>query len=323
MGGDRAPGEVIHGAVAAAKNGTPITLVGDAAQLEPLVDSAAPDGVGLEVVHASQVIEMREDPTSALREKKDASVSVAARLVANGDAGGFVSAGSTGAALAAAAFIIGRLDGASRPALATLMPNNKVVLDAGANLSCRALHLAEFAVMGTALARIHFSVETPRVGLLNIGAEEGKGRDLEKEAHALLASMGIINFIGNIEGGDIATESADVIVTDGYTGNVLLKTAEGAARVVQGIILSAIAQPQYGEAVASLAPALSEIRHQLDPESTGGAYLLGVRGMVVIAHGSSSRVAIENAIGLAVEGADYDLPGQIAEGLSQERAIVS
>jgi len=325
MGGDRAPEEVVHGALAAARTGTQITLVGDAHRLDPLVRSLADsDGraVDVDIVNATQVIEMGEDPTSALRDKKDASISVAARLVERGEAGGFVSAGSTGAALAAAAFIIGRVEGVSRPAIATLMPNNKVVLDAGANLSCRPQHLAEFAVMGTALARTHFGIETPAVGLLNIGEEAGKGRDLEKEAHGLLAAMTGINFVGNIEGRDIATDAADVIVTDGYTGNVFLKTAEGVARMVQGIILDAISDPQYADAVATLMPALAGIRQQLDPEATGGAYLLGIEGMVVIAHGASSRVAVENAIALAVEGAEYDVPGQIARGLTLERAIV-
>ncbi len=325
MGGDRAPDEIVHGAVAAARQGTKISLVGDANRIDMILQTAG-DGLGspdLKVVNASQVIGMEEDPTSALRDKKDASISVAARLVAGGDADGFVSAGSTGAALAAAAFVVGRVPGVSRPAIATLMPNDKVVLDAGANLSCRAQHLAEFAVMGTALVRTHFNIEEPRVGLLNIGEEAGKGRELEKEAHGVLSSMRGIRFVGNVEGRDVATDTADVIVTDGYTGNVFLKTAEGVARMVQGIIADAIGSAGLGEAAARLMPAMSVVRHRLDPETTGGAYLLGVKGMVVIAHGSSSRVAVANAIALAVEGAEYDIPGQIEAGLTQERAIVS
>lgn len=177
--------------------------------------------------------------------------------------------------------------------------------------------------MGTVLARTHFGIESPAVGLLNIGEEEGKGRDLEKEAHGLLATMPGIRFVGNIEGRDIATDVADVIVTDGYTGNVFLKTAEGVARMVQALVMEAVSEPEYADALAKLTPALGGIRKQLDPETTGGAYLLGVEGMVVIAHGSSSRVAIEAAIDMAVEGAEYDIPGQIARGLTQEPASVS
>lgn len=324
MGGDRAPEEVVHGAVISARKGVPITLVGDSSRLEPLLDSAANGAaVDVDIVNATQVIEMGEDPTRALRDKKDASVSVAARLVADGAAAGFVSAGSTGAALAAAAFVIGRVEGVSRPAIATLMPNRKVVLDAGANLSVRAQHLAEFAVMGTALARTHYDLESPGVGLLNIGEEEGKGRDLEKEAHQLLQKMDGIRFVGNIEGRDMATKTADVIVTDGYTGNVFLKTAEGVARMVMNIITESVRKPEYATAVETLQPAFAGVARTLDPETMGGAYLLGVKGMVVIAHGSSSRVAIESAIALAVEGAESDVPGQIAAGLRRESAIVS
>lgn len=314
MGGDQAPEEIVLGAVAAADAGADVVLVGDAHRISPILDAQQAE---LPVVHASEVIDMADDPTTALREKKDASVSVAARLVASGDAEGFVSAGSTGAAMAAAALIVGRLPGVSRPAIATLMPTHKIVLDSGANLTARADQLAQFAVMGSALASSHLGLERPRVGLLNIGEEDGKGRDLEKEAHRLIAAIPGINFVGNIEGRDLATTTADVFVTDGFTGNVLLKTAEGAARMVQMLLAEVIAGHQeLQELVVRLAPALSDFRKRLDPETVGGAHLLGVDGVVVIAHGSSSRVAIANAIAMAREGARNGLPTKIEQGLA-------
>ncbi len=314
MGGDRAPEEIVRGALDAAQVGIDVVLVGEESRIRPLLPAGSIGDVA--VVHASEVIEMGDDPAAALREKKDASVSVAAKLVAGGEAQGMVSAGSTGAAIAAAAFIIGRLPGVSRPGLATLMPGDKVVLDSGANVNCRADQLAQFAVMGAALAASHLHIDDPKVGLLNIGEESGKGRDLDREAQQVLSQMPGINYIGNVEGHDIATQRADVIVADGFTGNVFLKTAEGAAHMVQRMLLDAVSRPEYQEALAALAPALADFRIRLDPETTGGAHLLGVKGMVVIAHGSSSRVAVKNAIEMAAEGADDDLPGKIATGLT-------
>lgn len=314
MGGDRAPGEIVMGAVAVAQRGIGVVLVGDEMAIKPILDDA---GVSIDVVHASEVIGMADDPSRALREKKDSSISVAARLVADGEAQGLVSAGSTGAAMAAAAFVIGRLPGATRPALATLLPTDKVILDAGANLSCRADQLAQFAVMGSALSASHFGIASPKVGLLNIGEEIGKGRDLEKEAFGLLASLPGINFVGNVEGHDIATSRADVIVADGFTGNVLLKTTEGTARMVQAMLTDMITASSGMETTADrFGPALAEFRRRLDPEGVGGAHLLGVKGVVVVAHGSSSRFAVANAIAMAAEGADDDLPTKIERGLN-------
>lgn len=321
MGGDRAPDEVVHGAVAAARSGVDVVLVGDDARIAALLGDSGATGE-IDIVPASQVIGMAEDPGSAIRDKKDASVTVAARLVATGEAQGMVSAGSTGAAMAAAVFVIGRIRGVSRPAIATLLPLGKIILDAGANLSCRPEHLVQFAVMGSALSISHFGITEPAVGLLNIGEEEGKGRDLEKEAHRLLSAVPGVRFVGNVEGGDLATDRADVIVTDGFTGNVLLKAAEGAARMALRLMLEAVADPAYHEAVATLSPALLEVRARLDPEGTGGAALLGVDGNVVIAHGSSSRVAIDNAIALAAESSDHDLPSKIEKGLAAASSVV-
>jgi glycerol-3-phosphate acyltransferase PlsX len=321
MGGDRAPGEIVHGTLAAARNGIDAVLVGDPELITAqLAAVGAADTIG--VVPATQVIEMGEDAASAIRDKKDASVTVAARLVASGEAEGMVSDGSTGAAMAAAVFVVGRLHGVSRPAIATLLPIGKVIIDAGANVSCRPEHLVQFSLMGSLLATSHFGLPDPKVGLLNIGEEVGKGRDLEKEAHGLLTDVPGINFVGNVEGRDLAGDRVDVIVTDGFTGNVMLKTAEGAARLTMRAMLEAVSGPEYQDALAALAPPLMALRARLDPESTGGASLLGVRGNVVIAHGSSSRVAIENAITLAAESAEHHVPAQIEKRLAATSSVV-
>ena len=313
MGGDRAPEEIVRGAIDASLKGTGVVLVGDARRIASLVDEA---GASVEVVHAEEVIEMADDPARAIREKKDSSISVAARLVAEGSAGGLVSAGSTGAALAAAAFIIGRLPGVSRPAIATLLPSNKMVVDAGANLSCRPEHLAQFAIMGSALAQIHYHVDLPRVGLINIGEEPGKGRELDKRAFELLAALEEINFVGNVDGRDLARDTAEVFVTDGFTGNVVLKTAEGASQMVLSLLQLALATEELEKAVRTLRPALEGLHTSFDPDSVGGAHLLGTRGVVVIAHGSSSRRAVANAIDLAAEGVEDDLVAKIEAGVS-------
>ena len=307
MGGDHAPEQVVLGAIDAAKAGHDPVLVGDTAAIKTVLDD-----FDLPVVAASQVIEMEDDPARSIREKKDASISVAARLVADGEAEGLVSAGSTGAALAAAAFIIGRIEGVSRPAIASVFPHGEVVLDSGANLSCRPEHLVQFAIMGAALAEVRNNRSPARVGLVNIGEEAGKGRDLEKESYEALVTLDGIDFVGNIEGRDIASGAVDVLVTDGFTGNVLLKTAEGAARMSYELMASALLN---GE-VAHMADVLEEARTQLDPEATGGAHLLGTKGVVVIAHGSSSRRAVGNAIQMASEGAEQGLASRIATGMA-------
>lgn len=308
MGGDHAPEQVVLGALDAAELGFKPLLVGDVDKINEILVRSN----GIPVVAASQVITMADDPARAIREKKDASVSVAARLVADGEADGLVSAGSTGAALAAAAFIIGRIEGVTRPAIASMFPHGEVVLDSGANLSCRPEHLVQFAVMGAVLAEIRNGRSPARVGLINIGEEPGKGRDLEKEAFAALTKLAGIDFVGNIEGRDIASGIADVFVTDGFTGNVLLKTAEGAARMSYELMANALIDGD----VTHMHAVLDEARTQLDPEATGGAHLLGTKGVVVIAHGSSSRRAMANAIQLAAEGAEQDLAARIASGLA-------
>ncbi len=316
MGGDHAPAEIVRGAVDAATEGIDVVLAGSRSQIAPILERF---GADLPVVHADEVIEMHEDPARAVREKKDSSIMVAARLVKEGEAEAVVSAGSTGAALAAAAFVIGRLKGVSRPAIASVFPTREVVLDVGANLDVRPLHLRQFGVMGSAVSKVFLDIEEPAVGLLNIGEEAGKGRDLEKEAYGLLAESHGINFVGNVEGRDLGRGRADVFVTDGFTGNILLKTGEGTSRALFRYLLEAMQPEKYQAALAELMPAFMELRQLIDPETTGGAHLVGTKGVVVIAHGASSHRATMNAIVMAAEGAEHGLVELIADGIGRDR----
>ncbi|MDP8959623.1 MAG: phosphate acyltransferase PlsX [Actinomycetota bacterium] len=315
MGGDRAPEETVAGAVAAAGRGVEVVLVGEEPAIRPLVEE---HGLELPVVHARQTIEMGEEPARAIREKKDASVVVAARMVKEKEAEGMVSAGSTGAALAAASLIIGRIPGVHRPAIATILPTPGspiVLLDSGANPECRPEHLAQFGIMGTILAETYLGLERPRIGLLSIGEERGKGRELERATYALLEEAPI-DFIGQVEGRDLATGKADVFVTDGFTGNVVLKTGEGTAQFIIELLGEAISSSGgLGEGAMGLGLKLKELEARLDYESSGGGHLVGTRGVVVIAHGSSSRVAVGNALAMAADGAERGLVEKLSARL--------
>lgn len=314
MGGDHAPAETVAGAVDAAGRGVDIVLVGDPDILNRELSS---HDVALPIVEALDVIDMGDDPTRALREKPGASITVAARLVKEGSADGLVSAGSTGAAMAAAAIIIGRAKDVSRPAIATIFPTPNsptLVLDSGANPDVKPEQLAQFGIMGSVAAQALFDVENPRVGLLSNGEEKGKGRALEKAAYNLLEE-GPTEFVGNVEGRDIATDRADVIVTDGFTGNIFLKTTEGVAKLVTRYFREAMSDLPDDVQEVALA-AIASVQQRLDYETYGGAQLLGVKSVVVIAHGNSSRIAISNALGLAKESADHDLAKRIADQLS-------
>ena len=311
MGGDHAPVETIAGAV---ESGVDVVLVGDQSQLAPLVGDS-----GLPIVHADEVIDMGDDPAGALREKRNSSIAVAARLVSDGEVDGLVSAGSTGAAMAASAMIIGRMNGVLRPAIAAVVPageKGKIVLDAGANPEVKVDHLVQFAVMGAVLAETRLGIATPTVGLLNIGEEPGKGRDQEREAYEALEKAAV-NFVGNVEGYDIVADSPDVIVTDGFTGNVALKTSEGTSRFVMEALKRELGSllVEHPELAGLLAPRLEGLRQKLHPESYGGASLLGVKGVVTIAHGSSSRTAIANALRMTVKEAERHLLDRLRTGL--------
>lgn len=313
MGGDHAPDEVIAGGIAAARAGHDVILVGDPSLI---AERQSEFGSDLPVAAAAEIIEMGEDPVRAIREKPDSSIAVAAKLVKAGEANAMVSAGSTGATLAAAAVILRRARGVLRPVIASIFPtpgSHTVVLDSGANPDCKPEHLVQFGVMGALVAELYLNVPHPRVGLLNIGEEEGKGRELEKAAFVLLEETDL-NFIGNVEGRDLASDRADVFVTDGFTGNVLLKTTEGAVQFIVEFLQAALVKLPP-EDLALITPVMSEVRQRLDHEEYGGGHLLGTNGVVVIAHGSSSRVAIANAVAMASDGADRDLAGHVARRL--------
>ncbi len=308
MGGDRAPGEILAGAHAAAAAGLPVVMVGPAGL----------DGLGeLALIPASEVIAMDEDPAGGVRRKKDSTLVRAAEAVRDGAAGAMVSAGNTGATMASALLRMGRIKGVSRPAIAAPIPIPgeavpNVLLDAGANAEVQPEWLVQFAQMGSVYHRVRFGTEAPKVGLMSIGEEPGKGDTLRKEAYELLAAAPGINFVGNVEGRDMMTKNADVVVTDGFTGNVILKTLEGGMKAVLRALLAAFgAEERYQPHADALLPALLPLHAQLSPDTYGGALLLGVDGVCIITHGSSNATAMHNAIRLAHDMAERDIVGQI------------
>jgi glycerol-3-phosphate acyltransferase PlsX len=312
MGGDDAPGAVVRGArQAVSELGVEVLLVG-------LPDAiAGADPGDLEVLACTEVIGMHDDPGASVRTKKDSSLVRAAEAVRDGRASAMISAGNTGATMASALLRMGRVKGVKRPAIATPIPvpgsTPTVLLDAGANADCQAEWLVQFAQMGSVFARSRFGVEAPRVGLLSIGEEDTKGNALVKEAHGLLLATEGIRFVGNVEGRDVMSADVDVVVTDGFTGNVVLKTLEGGMRFLQGKILEAASStPERMTAFQVLWPALEPVVTELDPDTYGGAMLLGVDGVCIISHGSSSDRAIVNALGVAREMVAADLVGAIA-----------
>jgi glycerol-3-phosphate acyltransferase PlsX len=309
MGGDHAPDAAVAGAKLAAEQGIPVVLVGPS-DLADRVDTG-----GLALIEASEVIEMDDDPAAAVRRKKDSTLVRAAEAVRDGAASAMISAGNTGATMASALLRMGRVKGASRPAIATPIPvpgsTPTVLLDAGANSEVQADWLVQFAQMGAVYSRDRFAIATPRVGLLSIGEEPGKGDTLRKEAFDLLGAANGIHFIGNVEGRDVMSDRVDVVVTDGFTGNVVLKTLEGGMRAVVGALLAAFADPLYAEHANALMPALLPLYQALDPETYGGAVLLGVDGVCIIAHGSSSPTAVLNGIVVAREMVEAGMVAEI------------
>lgn len=317
MGGDRAPGEIIAGARIAADRGIPVLLVGDPSRMG--------DTSGFEVLPASEVIEMDDEPGVAVRSKKDSSLVRAAEAVRDGKASATVSAGNTGAAMASALLRLGRMSGVSRPAIATTIPvpgsTPMVLLDSGANADCQASWLVQFAQMGTVFSRARFGVEKPRVALLSIGEEDSKGNQMTKDAHKLLRDAEGVDFVGNIEGRDFLRPVADVVVTDGFTGNVALKTLEGGVGFLAKAFVDVLKSSAVGKAAGlALKPKLQPLMKQLDPNSYGGAMLLGVDGVSIISHGSSSAAAIANALGVAKDLAEADVVGQLKVAISRDAA---
>jgi phosphate acyltransferase len=314
LGGDNAPGEVILGALDAARDGVSVTLYG-------------PHGLdtrGLPLVATTERIEMGDKPAEAVRGKPDSSLVAAVRAVAEGDADAVVSAGNTGAMLAAGLIHLRRLPGIMRPAIAVPIPSRdgpSVLLDAGANADARPEHLLQFAHMGSVFSRELLGVREPEVRLLSIGEEDEKGNALALEAHALLRESGL-DFGGNAESRDLLRGAADVVVTDGFTGNIALKLLEGTIKELLDALRAEIVATLPGRLGGMLIrPAAARLRTRFDPDTYGGAYLLGLRGLAVIAHGNSRRTAIANAIRLAGRGAENRVVDRLAERLPRRVGV--
>jgi phosphate acyltransferase len=316
MGGDRGPDEVVAGALEAAADGIVPTLYGPSSL----------DARGLQHVVAKHVIAMDEKPAEAVRAKPDSSLVASCRAIGEGKADAIVSAGNTGAMLAAGLLEIRRLPGVMRPAIAVPLPARdgpSLLLDCGANADARAEHLLQFAYMGAVFAEEILGVPNPEVRLLSIGEEPEKGNQLALEAHDLLAASSL-NFAGNTESRELLTKAADVVVTDGFTGNVALKALEGTIRTVIEGLQEEITATTVGRVGGLLIrPASRRLLHRFDPDTYGGAYLLGLRGLAVIAHGNSSRTAIANAIRLAARGVEHDVTGRLAAKLPAQAESVA
>ena len=328
MGGDHAPEEILLGAMAAVKDyGCDIVLVGDETLLrEAMSKHGVREGEHIFVHHASEVIDMHESPGAAVRKKRDASVVVATRLVKEGECAAVISAGSTGAAVAAALFGLGRLPKIERATIATPIPNltgTTMLLDSGANVDSKPKHLVQSAIMGSIYAKYVLGVENPCVGLLSIGEEETKGNELTLSTYPLLAQVQNINFVGNIEGRDIPQGTVDVVVCDGFVGNVVLKFGEGLASAIMRLLKDAVQQSGFLTKMASLMllPVLKRLRKKLDYAEYGGAPLLGVNGCCIICHGSSKAKAIKNAVRVAKEFTEQQVATHISEMIAKEEVL--
>jgi glycerol-3-phosphate acyltransferase PlsX len=326
MGGDHGPERLVRGAVEAVRareNGWEVVLLGDEAEIRSQLASLRAEDLPVSVVHASQRVEMHEKAVEAIRKKPDASIVVGAKMLREGELDALVSAGNTGAVVAATLLHLGRIPGVLRPAIAVIIPTPKghcVLLDVGANSDCRPAHLYQFALMGRVYAKNLFGVKDPRVGLLNIGEESGKGNDLTQQTFKLLeANLERIRFVGNVEGRDVLRGTADVVVCDGFVGNVILKFAES----VLGLLIETTRREveknlKLRIGALLVKPVLSRIRARFNYEEYGGAPLLGVNGITVIAHGSSSVRAIRNAVEVAARSARLRIHQLIREEIQGE-----
>jgi phosphate acyltransferase len=316
MGGDNAPGEIVKGAVAAAAlYGVDVTLVGDEAAIREYLPSSDDADKRISIRHTSEMISMSE-PAAAFRTKKEASIVLCAEMVKDGVAQAMISAGNTGAAMAVATFKLGRIEGIDRPAISAVLPATNgscILIDAGANADCEVGNMVQFALMGSIYAEKVMSIPSPRVALLSIGEEECKGNELTKAAHSTLRSASI-NFIGNVEGRHIFSGDADVIVCDGFTGNVALKTAEGLSEYIQ--------QQFRSLGLLELLPpeAVLKLKKTIDYSEYGGAPLLGVNGICIIGHGRSKAKAISNAVKVAVKAVEQDIISSISASLRNDAA---
>jgi glycerol-3-phosphate acyltransferase PlsX len=317
MGGDFAPREVVYGAVLAAREyGVAIQLVGPPEAVEQELKKYSTLGLDITIVPATEVVAMDEKPSRAVTRKKDSSIVVTTNQVAQGLADGMVAAGSTGAAAVAAQIGLGRIAHVDRSAIACTMPTNTpkrvIVLDVGANVDCTAHQLSQFALMGSILSTGLFNIKEPKVGLLNIGSEETKGNELVQASYKLLKESPHINFIGFIEGRDFPMAKVDVCVTDGFTGNVALKTAEGIAKMVSSLLRQELMGSMQGRIASVMAqPAFVALKRRIDYNESGGALLIGVKGVCVIAHGGSKHTAIKNAVRVAKDMVAADVVRKI------------
>ncbi len=327
MGGDHAPQAPVMGAVQAAKNfNAQITLVGKGDQiLEVMRKNGIADlPAGIEIANAEEVVDMHDDPANVIRKKKNSSMVVGLKMVADGEGDAFVSAGSTGALLSGATLVVKRVKGIRRAAMGPVMPNKAggktVILDCGANAECTAEFLLQFGLVGSLYAKKYLNVETPKVGLLNIGTEDSKGTPLQKEAYALLqaaAEKGLLNFVGNVEARDVPLGAVDVVVCDGFAGNVLHKSIEGTAMFMGSLMMRRIFKRNALSAIGYLfcKPGVDEVMKMLDYREIGGTQFLGIKKPVIKAHGSSDALAFRNAVRQAMDAAKSDISEELELGL--------
>ena len=327
MGGDFGPGTIVPGAIEGARlHNAALLLVGDKAHIQEELDKLDLTGMDVEIVHAADVVGMHEKPSDILRRKKDASIQVACRLVHDGNADGLISAGHSGATVACGMFILGRIPGVERPALSSVMPTEQnpcILLDVGANVDCRPHHLFQFGLMGAAYARDLLGYESPRVKLLSIGEEEGKGNSQVKEAYELLKMAKHLNFLGNIEGRDIFTGEVDVVVCDGFVGNVALKLSEGLAssfgRVLKRELLSSGLVPKIGTFLAR--KAFYNFSQVVDYAEYGGAPVLGLKSVALVCHGSSNAKAIRSAVRMGAQFVEQQTNARLFETISANEEL--
>ncbi|WP_196592517.1 phosphate acyltransferase PlsX [Pectinatus sottacetonis] len=330
MGGDYAPEQIVAGAIDAARNfDCEIVLVGNQASIYNELNKVADwNKLRISVHHATEVIEMGEHPVAAVRKKKDSSLVVAAQLVKNGDCDAVISAGSTGAAVTSALFTLGRIPGIDRPTIATPIPTGHgvtLLMDSGANVDSKPKHLLQSAIMGSVYSECVFGTKNPRVGLLNIGEEATKGNEQVLNTYPLLENMSTINFKGNAEGRDITNGNFDVVVCDGFVGNIVLKFAEGLAKTLMKLMRETIIKSGMMAKLGALllSPALKKFAQKIDYAEYGGAPLLGVNGCYIIAHGSSNKKAIKSAIGVACEYIKQDVVSRIRENIQKEEMLAN
>ncbi len=321
MGGDRGPEVNVAGAIAAARDlGSDVVLVGDETVLQQHLAAHDTRGLAISVRHAPEAVEMGESPMAALRKKKHSSIRIGLDLVKKGEADAFVSAGNTGAVMTTALVVLGTVAGVERPAIAIVVPtatDQAVLLDAGANVDCKARHLLQFAIMGHIYARDILRRPRPRVGLLSIGEEESKGNELTREAFRALEEEHALNFIGNVEGRDVFSGSADVVVCDGFIGNVALKISEGLVETIFQLLRDELRQGVRARLGSYLlVPTFRRFKRRIDSSEYGGAPLLGVNGVCMISHGRSSAKAIRNAIRAAEGCVDNKVIAHIREGVA-------